>query len=64
MRDTAEREEVNNRFVVQQLHLAFLASDLVEQSVEGRALVGFDITSLSRGLDLPASWTEQRSSTG
>ena len=55
------REEMPERSVRSMISLAFLAPDLVKAAANGTLPRGFGV---SRFVDLPASWTEQRQALG
>jgi site-specific DNA recombinase len=57
----AAREGMPERSVRSVISLAFLAPDLVNAAVNGTLPRGFGV---SRLIDLPASWTEQRQALG
>jgi DNA invertase Pin-like site-specific DNA recombinase len=57
----AAREGLNERSARMTLSLAFLAPDIIKAAVDGTLPRGLG---LSRLLDMPASWAEQRRATG
>src|SRR5271169_6012525 len=57
----AAREGVSDRSARMGLSLAFLAPDIVQAAVEGTLPRGFGV---SRLMDMPPSWSEQRSTIG
>ena len=57
----ADREGVSERSASMGLSLAFLAPDIVQAAVEGSLPRGFGV---SRLIDMPPSWSEQRSTIG
>jgi DNA invertase Pin-like site-specific DNA recombinase len=57
----AAREGVSERSARMGLSLAFLAPDIVQAAVEGTLPRGFGV---SRLMDMPPSWSEQRSTIG
>jgi hypothetical protein len=59
--EIAAREGLNERLARMTLSLAFLAPDIVKAAVDGTLPRGFGI---SRLMDMPAGWAEQRRATG
>jgi DNA invertase Pin-like site-specific DNA recombinase len=57
----AAREGVSERAARMALSLAFLAPDIVQAAVDGTLPRGFGV---SRLMDMPANWTEQRQAMG
>jgi site-specific DNA recombinase len=63
-REIAVREGVNERFVRRLIPLAFLSPAIVEAIVEGRQPISLTAEALSRGLDIPVEWDQQRAALG
>ena len=57
----AAREVLNMRSARMILSLAFLAPDIIKAAVDGTLPRGFGV---SRLMDMPASWAQQRRATG
>lgn len=51
---------MNERFVRRLIPLAFLSPTIVQAIAEGRHPAGLTGEALSRGIDIPVEWDEQR----
>ena len=60
LQDIAEREKVSTRFISMHLELAFMAPDVIASVVDGRHASFMNAQAL-RTMQLPSTWTEQRS---
>jgi site-specific DNA recombinase len=56
----AAREGLNVRYVGRLIRLAFLAPDIVQSIVEGRQPATLTAEALTRHIELPLSWSSQR----
>ena len=56
----AAREGLSVRYVGRLIRLAFLAPDIVESIVEGRQPTTLTAEALTRRIELPLSWSAQR----
>ena len=55
-----DREGLTVRYVGRLIRLAFLAPDIVESVVEGRQPTTLTAEALTRRIELPLSWSAQR----
>ncbi len=62
--EIAEAEGVSNRYVGHLLPLAFLAPDIVSRIFAGTQPVDLTTETLTKRIDLPLGWTEQRAMLG
>jgi site-specific DNA recombinase len=62
--ENSSRERVNERFVRRLIPLAFLSPVIVEAIVKGRQSVSLTAERISRGLDIPVEWDNQRAALG
>jgi len=60
IRDIAHREGLSDRYVSNLLSLAFLAPDIVEAIVAGQQPADLTTDALTKRINLPADWSEQR----
>ncbi len=60
----AEAEGVSARYVGRLIPLAFLAPDIVERILSGTQPVDLTTENLTKRIDLPLAWTEQRTLLG
>jgi len=60
LREIAQAESVDERFVAKVLPLAFLAPGLVSECLEGRSPLSLTSSDLAAGIDLPLVWADQR----
>ncbi|MDX9821472.1 MAG: recombinase family protein [Syntrophales bacterium] len=60
MTEIALREGVDRSYVSRVLNLAFLAPDITESIMEGRQPADLNIERLTKRIDLPLSWAQQR----
>jgi hypothetical protein len=62
--EIAEAEGVSNRYVGRLIPLAFLAPDIVARILSGTQPVDLTTENLTKRIDLPLAWTEQRTLLG
>ena len=64
LRDIARAESVSDRYVGRLLPLAFLAPDIVEAILAGTQSVDLTAEKLTKHVELPLSWSEQKAVLG
>ena len=64
IREIAKAEGVTNRYVAHLIPLAFLAPDIVARILAGTQPVDLTTEALTKRIDLPLAWTEQRALLG
>ncbi len=62
--EIAEAEGVSNRYVGRLIPLAFLAPDIVARILSGTQPVDLTTDNLTKRIDLPLAWPEQRALLG
>ena len=62
--EIAEAEGVTGRYVAHLVPLAFLAPELVARILSGTQPVGLTTETLTKRIDLPLEWAEQRALLG
>jgi hypothetical protein len=60
MAEIASREGVDKSYVSRVMTLAFLAPDIAESIVAGRQPVDLSVEKLTKRIDLPLDWAQQR----
>ena len=58
--ELARRENLNMRYVTQQIELAFLSPTIVETVLHGRQPIELSFECLKRMGDLPRTWADQK----
>ena len=60
MAEIASQEGVDKSYVSRVMNLAFLAPDITESIIAGRQPADLSVEKLTKRIDLPLEWTEQR----
>jgi hypothetical protein len=58
--EIAEREGIDRSTATRVMHLAFLAPDIIESILSGRQPTNLSLEKLTKQIDLPIHWEEQR----
>ena len=58
--EIAEREGIDRSTATRVMHLAFLAPDIIESILSGRQPANLSLEKLTKQIDLPIHWEEQR----
>ncbi len=60
MAEIASREGVDKSYISRVINLAFLAPDITESIIGGRQPAALSVEKLTKRIDLPLDWTQQR----
>jgi DNA invertase Pin-like site-specific DNA recombinase len=60
MAEIASQEGVDNSYVSRVMNLAFLAPDIIDSIIAGRQPTDLSVEKLTKRIDLPLDWTQQR----
>ena len=60
MAEIASREGLDKSYVSRVIHLAFLAPDITESIMVGRQPADLSVEKLTKRIDLPLDWVQQR----
>jgi len=58
--EIARQENLTGRYVSRIIQFAFLAPDITEAILAGRQPVDLTVETITREIDIPLAWTEQR----